>query len=229
MISRKSLMQSLCVVLCILFVLPVFALAQSIHPAPAQNDEYLFSALIAVKSEKESKALLISHRQLITGNLWDRLIEEADRSYDANDCPRSLLIYSIARQSAEEMNDKVRLAKTLNKIGFVNLSAGNYRSAREYAEQSLIIAETLKDKKLIASALFTIGTVSLWQGDHQDALDYLQKCLAAFKELNSTLYMVDTMTYMGQAYTATGNYIRAFDYYNQALEILEAISKISSE
>jgi len=114
MIGRKSAIQSLGFALWILSLLPVIALTQSIPSAPAQSDNDLFSALTAVKSEEESQALFSSHRQLITDKLWDRLIEEADRLYDSNDSTKSLLIYGMARQSAEELKDRPRLAKTLN-------------------------------------------------------------------------------------------------------------------
>lgn len=114
----------------ILLLLLAISLAQSASSAAASSDDNLFPMLMAVKSEEESRALLTSHRHLVTGKLWDRLIEEADKSYDTNDSSRSLMIYSIARQSAEALNDKVRLAKTLSKIGFAYLGAGDYKRAR---------------------------------------------------------------------------------------------------
>ena len=222
MISHKSGMLALYCVLWILPFLPMLSLAQSTNSLSLQSDDELFAALMAAKSEEESNLLLRSHRQLISDKLWDRLIEEAKRSYDANDCTRSLLIYGIAKQSAEVMNDKVHLAKALNKIGFVHLVVGNYDRAREYCQQSLKIAEAIKDQKLTASAHLTIGTVSLWQGDHKEALDHLQKSLLLFKELNDSTYTADALVYIGQVYSAIGNYAQAFNYYNQAMEIVKA-------
>lgn len=225
MISRKSAIQALRFALWTLSLLPAIALAQSTHSAPVQSEDDLFSVLTAVKSEEESRVLLNSHRQLITNKLWDRLIKEADRAYDANDSIRSLLIYGIARQSAEELNDRPRLAKSLNRMGFVYLEIGNYRSAKDYAEQSLALAEALKDKKLIASVLLTIGMVSRWQGDYEEALDHLQKCLAIFKELNERILTADALVYIGQAHSATGNYIQAFNYYSQAMEVVKGLNE----
>jgi tetratricopeptide (TPR) repeat protein len=224
MISCKSTMRAWRYALGLLFLLPVALLAQSTNPLPAQSDDGLFSALMAAKSAEESSTLLSTRRHLITDKLCDRLIEEADRSYDANDSPRSLVVYAMARQTAEALNDRTRLAKALYKIGFVNLGIGNYKSAREYAEQSLTIAEALKDKKLIASARLTIGMVSLWQGDHQEALSHLQMSLSLFKELNEDLYTADARFYIGQVYSATGNYAQAFSYFNQALEIVKRLN-----
>jgi tetratricopeptide (TPR) repeat protein len=224
MIFRKSTMPAWRYALGLLFLLPVTVLSQSTNSLPAQSNESLFSALMAAKSAEESSGLLNTHRQLITDDLCDKLIEEADRSYDANDSPRSLLIYGMARQTAEALNDRARLAKALYKIGFVYLGVGNYKSAREYAEQSLTIAEALKDNKLIGSAHLTIGTISLWQGDHQEALGHLQMSLSLFKELNEALYTADARFYIGQTYSATGNYAQAFSYYNQSLEIVKRLN-----
>ena len=206
-------------------LLPVLALAQSIHSAPTQSDNDLFSVLTAVHSEEESQALLISHRHLITDQLWERLIKEADHAYDTNDSTRSLLIYGIARQSAVELNDRPRLAKSLNRIGFVYLGVGNYKSAKDYAGQSLTLAEALKDNKLSASALLTIGMVSLWQGDHEEAIGHLQRCLVIFKELNERLSMADALVYLGQAHSATGNYVQAFNDYSQAMDIVKGLNE----
>jgi len=110
-------------------------------------------------------------------------------------------------------------------MGFVYLGIGNYSSAKDYAEQSLTIAEALKDKKLIASARLTIGMVSLWQGDHEDALGQLQKCLAIFKELNERILMADALVYMGQAHSATGNYVQAFNNYSQAMDVVKGMNE----
>ena len=190
-----------------LFVLlfpPLISFAHSTNAPPIEDENGLLTELTAVKSSEESRALLKLYRQFITGKLCDKLIEEADKLYYSTDYPKSLLIYGIAKQSAEELNDNLRLIKALNSLSFASMKAGDYKKAREYSEQSLATAEAAKNKSWMASALLTIGTVNLWEGNHKEALDHLQNCLTLYRELNERDFTADALITIGQVYSATG-------------------------
>ena len=207
-----------------LLFLPLISFAQSTTTPPVEDENSLLAELMAVKSSEESMALLRLHRQLINSKLCDKLIEEADKLYYSNDYPESLLIYGIAKQSAEALNDNLRLVKALNSLSFAYMKVGDYKKAREYSEQSLATAEAAKNKNWMASALLTLGTVSLWEGNHKEALDHLQNCLTLYRELNERVFTADALITIGQVYSATGNYAQAFNYYNQAMAILKALN-----
>lgn len=210
--------------LLVLLFLPLLSFAQSTNTPQVEDENGLLAEMMAVKSSEESITLLRLHRQHITGKLCDKLIEEADKLYYSNDYPKSLLIYGIAKQGAEELNDNLRLVKTLNSMGFAYMKVGDYKKAREYSEQSLATAEAAKNKNWIASALLTIGTVNLWEGNHKEALYHLQSCLTLYKELNEPVFTADALITIGQVYSVTGHYAQSFNYYNQAMGILKTLN-----
>lgn len=211
--------------LLLLLFFPIISFAQSTDVIPVQDENGLLLALIDARSKEESTALLTLHRQFITGNLSDRLVEKADELYDSKDYRKALLAYGIAKESAEYLNDNSRLAKVLNRLGFAYIEVGDYKKARECSEQSLAAAEALKNKSLVASTLLALGTVSLWQGDYKEALGYLQNCLSLYREMNESVFASDALVGIGRVYSATGNYAQAFSYYNQALGVVKALNE----
>lgn len=199
----------------------VISLAQS--SSMVQNEESLFKVLLTAKSEDESKALLRLHKNLITDRLWERFKEEVTDAYNANDSSRSLFLYRIERQMAEELNDKPRLARVLDKLGKSYLGIEDYRRAREYSQQSLELANELKDKQRSTSALLTLGTICTWHGNYREALEYFQKALSLSMELNDTVSLTDALVNMGHVYSIIGNYAQAFRSYDRALGLVKVL------
>ena len=210
--------------LLLLLLTSVISLAQSTHSLLVENEESLFKALLAVKSEDESKVLLRLHRNLITDRLWERFKDEVTDAYNANDSSRSLFLYRIEKQMAEELNDRPRLARVLDKLGKSYLGIEDYGRAREYSQQSLELAIELKDKQRRASALLTLGTISTWQGNYREALEYLQESLTLSTELNDTESLADALVNAGHIYSVIGNYAQAFRSYDRAMDIVKVLN-----
>src|SRR5262245_42433321 len=57
-------------------VAPANSFSQSPNAHQVSNEDSLFKALLAAKSESESKSLLQINRKLITENLWEKFKEE---------------------------------------------------------------------------------------------------------------------------------------------------------
>ena len=207
------------------FVLtPVISLAQPTQTLPTQNEESLFRALMAVKSEDESRILLRSYKELITDTMWARFKEALTDLYKSGDSSRSLFLYRIEKQMAEELNDKPRLARILDKLGKGYLWIEDYGKAKEYSQQSLELANELKDKPLSVSVLLTLGTISTWQGNYREALEYLQKSLALSTELNDTESLADALANIGHIYSVIGNYAEAFRSYERAMDLVKVLN-----
>ena len=218
---RRALQQ----LLLLSFVLtPVISLAQSTQTLPTQNEESLFRALMAVKSEDESRILLRSYKELITDTMWARFKEALTDLYKSGDSSRSLFLYRIEKQMAEELNDKPRLARILDKLGKGYLWIEDYGKAKEYSQQSIELANELKDKPLSVSVLLTLGTISTWQGNYREALEYLQKSLALSTELNDTESLADALANIGHIYSVIGNYAEAFRSYERAMDLVKVLN-----
>ncbi len=208
-----------------LALMPVISFGQATRPLTAQNEESLLKALLVVKSEDEAKLLLRSNRQLVTDDLWKRLKEELTKAYKSGDSSRSLFLYGIGKQIAEEMNDKPRLALILDKIGKVYLWIEDYGKAQDHSRQSLKLAEELKDDQRTLSVLLTLGAISTWQGEYNEALAELQKALALSTESNERESRADALSSIGHIYSLTGNYAQAFQFYNDAMDIVRVLNQ----
>src|SRR5262249_27006546 len=132
-------------------VAPANSFSQSPNAHQVSNEDSLFKALLAAKSESESKSLLQINRKLITENLWEKFKQQQCAAYNANDASRSIFLYRLEKQMAEELNDKSQLARILDKLGKIYLGIEDYETAKDYSQQSLKFAEELKDKQRSAS------------------------------------------------------------------------------
>src|SRR5262245_16318716 len=69
------------VLLASFFLTPAISFSQSPSAQQVSNEGSLFKALLAAKSESESKTLLQINRKLITQNLWERFKQERIAAY----------------------------------------------------------------------------------------------------------------------------------------------------
>lgn len=176
---------------------------------------------MAAKSDDESRILLRSHKELITETLWARFKAALTDLFNSGDFSRSLFLYRIEKQMAEELNDKPRLAQILDKLGKGYLWIEEYGKAKEYSQQSLELANELKDKQLSVSVLLSLGTISTWQGNHREALEHLQQSLSLSTELNDAGSIADALANMGHIYSVIGDYAQAFRSYDRAMDLVK--------
>jgi CHAT domain-containing protein len=210
--------------LCLILISPI-SFGRPNETPQITSEEALFKALVSAKSEEESGALLRTHRELITERLWEQLKEELTKAYNSSDSSRSLLLYRLEKQMAEELNDKTRLARVLDKLGKTYLAIEDYKKAREYSEQSLTLAVASGDKERNVSVLLTLGSIYTWQGNYHQALEFLQKSFSLATELDDKESLADSLVYIGHVQSVIGNYAQAFQSYNQAAELVKGLNQ----
>jgi signal transduction histidine kinase len=91
-------------------------------------------------------------------------------------------------------------ALSLNIIGGVFLTTGNYPKALEAYLQSLKKSESIGDKVAIAKATGNIGTVYTSQGDYRQSLNYTFKALALNKNLGRQVSVTGNLINLGDTY-----------------------------
>ena len=77
----------------------------------------------------------------------------------------------------KQMNDSVGIGASLNNLGNVMMSKGDYDKAVKYFFQSLKIRETIKDSAGIASSTNNIGMIYYKQQKFKEAIKYYHKAL----------------------------------------------------
>jgi signal transduction histidine kinase/tetratricopeptide (TPR) repeat protein len=91
-------------------------------------------------------------------------------------------------------------AASLNRIGNVFLTTGNYPKALEAYLQSLKKSESIEDMAAIARVTGNIGTVYSAQGDYRQSIKYLFKALSLFKSLDIQSRIAVQLTGLGDTY-----------------------------
>src|SRR5215213_600382 len=120
-----------CISLLLLTLSPMSAYPQSTGPEPISTADKLVSELLSVKTGEQPKAtgLLRDHKKLITPYLWLRLINESARVPDAGSPSRSLFVLELAREAAEQLDNKRLLAHTFHRIGFAHFACNDFKAA----------------------------------------------------------------------------------------------------
>ena len=91
-------------------------------------------------------------------------------------------------------------AASLNRIGNVFLTTGNYPKALEAFLQSLKKSESIGDKGQIAVVTGNIGNVYSAQGDYRQALNYTFKSLALRKNVGRQASVATALINLGDTY-----------------------------
>jgi signal transduction histidine kinase len=91
-------------------------------------------------------------------------------------------------------------AESLNRMGNVFLTTGNYPKALDVYLQSLKKSESIGDKPGIARATGNIGTVYSYQGDYRQSLNYLFKALTLNKNLGRQTSVATALINLGNTY-----------------------------
>ncbi len=131
----------------------------------------------------------------------------------------SMTLLQRANQLYGAAGDRIGESTTLNNIGEIYRSWGQYPQALESYQQSLAIGRDLGDRTVEGTVLSNLGLVYYSQGNYAQALDYYQQALAIRREVSDRVGEGVTLNSMGLAHSSRGNYPQALEYYQQSLAI----------
>ena len=123
-----------------------------------------------------------------------------------------------------ETNDKSAISKSLNNMGNIHLSQGDFDRALEYYTRSLKIKQSIQDKFGTANSYNNIGIA--YQGLHQPAraLEYYQKSLQLMKEIYDKHGIASALYHSGILYFELQNLKKALSTLQEALQCAEQIN-----
>lgn len=151
--------------------------------------------------------------------------------------------YEKSRQYFEQAGLRRDLIYVLADLGVIYLNKEDYQRAKEYSEQSILIADSAKPSDVPAAsypdnfgrarALQTLGEMDLHFGDHEAAIAKLEQALGLYQELNGqssnySYYIAAVYAALGRVYPEIGEYARALFYLNQALDLAKVSSNQNS-
>ena len=129
----------------------------------------------------------------------------------------------------KEIGDVKGEGVSLNNIGLVYKSWGQYDKALRFFEHSLATRLQTGDVESEGSTLNNIGSVYNALGQYQKALDYFEKSLAIRQKIGDVNGEGSTLNNIGSVYNALGQYAKALDCYGKSLAISQKIGDVNGE
>ena len=208
----------------------------------ADKDYYLVDSLEIDKVSGSDKNLLDScltffHQAEDDTNRLKAINSIVETSWDENVWPRyNLWVYNFVQDKLKgDPNEKVkrklmlRLAGSINNIGFFESANGNISKALEFYKKSLKIQEELGSKEGIAASLNNIGTIYKKQGDIPNALEYYHKSLKIYKEINSIKGLGQALNNIGNVYIEQDDPNLALEYFHRGRNLYKKAGDERSE
>ncbi len=177
-----------CISLLFLTLSPWSAFPQSTGTAPILTTDNLFSELLSVKTEEQPKAigLLRLHKNLVTPYLWIRLINESFWLSRAGNVVRSLFVLEVAKEAAEQIDNKKLLAQTFYWLGVAHFARNDFKAASDAYLLSKKTFEEANSPRDIISVLAELGNLHTFTEDYEKAEEYSEKCLALAESLRNS-------------------------------------------
>lgn len=189
----------------------------------ASNEEEFAAELIKARTEEARSSLLSSRSELVSTELTRHLHLQARPLAVQGKYDQAIEIFRLALTISKKIESKGGIAVSLNNIGTVFHSRGNYDEALRHYLEGLRVSEELGSETNHAALLMTnIGHVYRYQGKHEEAFSYYQRSLAISEKLNLKDVMVSSLNNIGLLKLYQGDSEEALDYYERALRLAQA-------
>jgi tetratricopeptide (TPR) repeat protein len=126
---------------------------------------------------------------------------------------------TISKRIAEELDDELYIAYSLDAIGAIFYDLGNQAKSSENFFAGLKIYEELGDKEGIGANLCRIGTLYLDQKNYDKAEEYYLNSIRLAKEINSQEGIASNLNNLAKVYSEKKDYAKALKTYEEALDI----------
>jgi tetratricopeptide (TPR) repeat protein len=132
--------------------------------------------------------------------------------------------YNKSLKIKEKINDKFELARTLNNIGLLYKSQGDFLKATEFYNKSLEIQEEINDRQGIAYSLNNIAAVLLNHGQTENALKYSLRSLTLSSEMGSPENIKNASGLLYQIYKMQNKYALALSMHELFIQMRDSIN-----
>jgi len=145
----------------------------------------------------------------------DYLEQKTDSAY---------ILAKVLEKFTSEQNLIEEKANTLNTLGSINLTLGNFEEATNFFQNSLKLHKSVDNKKGESMALDNIGKMYKQSYNLDKALQYYNESLVISKSINDTINIINTLINTGNIYNFRFKTDKALDYYLEGLKLSETIN-----
>jgi tetratricopeptide (TPR) repeat protein len=143
--------------------------------------------------------------------------------------PEAITIHTDCLHAARRAGDRVAQARSLNKLGSVNLRQRRYEQAAENFGQALALYREAGDQSGQGNALDNLGLAEFLQGHCAQATDHFMQALAIHRKAGNPNGEAHVLAGLGFAEQRQGRYQQAASRLQQALSLCREIGDRSSE
>lgn len=188
-------------------------------PAAAQTGN-LVSQVLAKNTETERRSVLENHSEAELKKLVDDLLAESEKKTDAAECGA---IIEIARQTAEKIDYKIGLAKTLVRFGVINLDKSQQTRA-DFFKRAIRLLEESGDRQELAKSLNSMGYIYTRSSNYEEALEVYRHALEIYETLGEQKEVAHILQGMGAVYMYLGDYNQSETAHRKSLAIAEKLN-----
>jgi tetratricopeptide (TPR) repeat protein len=186
----------------------------------------LADRLLSAADEREQQRLLEEHRQSVTPNLVDELLDREAELEEQSRYPEMFRLYELAHKVAARIGYKRGAARALKGLGQQHFTRGEYAKALEHAARMRALYEELGDRWGIAAAHTAVALVSHTRGDYDAAMKDYGAALTILRELGGNdagvAYLLNNM---GDVYRLRGDNKRALELFGESLKMEERMGR----
>jgi predicted ATPase/class 3 adenylate cyclase len=122
---------------------------------------------------------------------------------------------------AREIDDKLRIAATLQPLGLAVVGLGDFATGRRYLDEALVLAQELGDAHQVAGAANAVAQLHRMEGDLAGAEPLYARVIAAGRELGDPYLVAIGLLNLAMVFTARGAYGGARQSLLEVLAIAE--------
>ncbi len=162
----------------------------------------------------------------------ERVLAEAEQvrlQRTAESLQKALDKYDEALTLWKALDDRGRVAYTLNLMGVLYRDLGESQKALGCHSQALMLRRAIGDRQGEGQVLYNIGLVYLGLGDSQKALDHFIQALPLVRVVGDRSTEAKILNGTAGAYTTLGKLTEALDCFNQSLGLHRAVGNRRSE
>ncbi len=135
---------------------------------------------------------------------------------------------AAAKQYQKAGNIKLT-ARSLQMVGLVYFSLGEYEQTLNYYQQALPLWQSLEDRSGTAYLLASTGMVHSNLSQHSQAFDTLNQAVQLLRELQDVGGEALALNILAEAYFKIGETAKAINFFNQVLTLQKQANDIASQ
>src|SRR5215472_7668745 len=196
-----------------------------------ETNSFGFAARLAVEQDETRRAILDANADLVSIYLEKTLFLEGFNLSKKSESARAIEVLNLAKEVAEEVDDKPGMASVLVTIASVQSSIGDYRAAGINLEKSLEIRKSLENPaggRVALGNLYAIANTLYSQRRYSEAKEYYEKTLRIADETGEKWLHASALYGLGNIEYVQGNYDVAIKLYETALKANEALGNKSN-